>query len=346
MAFTPFLFACGNDTFGTGGFPANSVFTTFYTTATSLGITNGRIDGFAIECDSFASNFTYTFPARTTAAILFAFRIDTPQLASVPFFLLNDGATTQIGIALNAAQQLFIFRNGTGNVLGTSSIAFSSSIYHQVEFQWTIDNINGAIELRLNGDPNPIIVAAGIDTQQSASNTVNVFLFQSGGALDIAFDDIILREADGLTVTSDWLGNVHIGPRRVNGVGANSGWTPVGAVNNFDCVNENPPNGNTDFVQSGTPGQRDSYLHEAAGTTGATIYAIQVSTVAELDVAGASTFSAFFFNGADFPGADVFAPPAGSYAGFSQLFMVNPSTLVPWTEAEFNAGQFGVIEVS
>src|SRR3990172_12065978 len=113
-------------------------------------------------------------PAVSTVIVAVAFILNTVSSgADVPIIALWDGGTLQVDLRLDVSGHFFFTRNGT--LMGARSTnAIIEDVYHHLEFQVTINNATGSIELRVDGTATGWIqTTGGLDTQNTANASVN-----------------------------------------------------------------------------------------------------------------------------------------------------------------------------
>jgi len=118
-------------------------------------------------------------------------------------------------------------------------------------------------------------------------------------------------------------------------------WTPNSGSNNFSRVAEIPPDDDTSWVASATPGHRDLYAMAPLGVTPLAIRGLQQTALARKDDAGDRALSLVLKSGAEVAAA----PPAvlgSSYTFIEQLHETDPATDEPWTPTAVDAVQAGL----
>lgn len=132
---------------------------------------------------------------------------------------------------------------------------------------------------------------------------------------------------------------------RPNGAGAETTLAPFPAIANWDCVDEDPANDDTDNVLNSASGvyQRDLYAIPTSGIpAGSTINSVTIFWRAEkVQIASraGSGKPSLRTNAATSDGTGVTLTT--SWITRSQAWTMNPVTGVAWTLAEINALQIG-----
>lgn len=256
-----------------------------------------------------------------------------------------DGATVQVSLACEPDASLSLWRGDLGTWLAaTDPGIIHSGVLYYIEMKATIDNAAGAVEVRLNDDT--VISISGIDTQ--ASSNAQVSQFQLGGDCSSAttvhryacHDDLYVCDDSGL-YCNDFLGDTRLCCLFPEGVGAHADWTPTAGAN-WQCVDDNPPNDDTDYNHTLTPTDRDSFEMEdlPAGISG-TVHAVCAVLNARKDNAGTRTIQpAVRSGGADYDGSSVNIPDDYEFRTMYP-WETDPDTAAPWLVAAVNAVEAG-----
>jgi hypothetical protein len=105
-------------------------------------------------------------------------------------------------------------------------------------------------------------------------------------------------------------------------------------------VNEAIPNDDTDYVTTGTPGQKDTYEFEDLAAAGAIVYGVQMLGYGRKTDIGIRTIQMLpRVAGTDYGSGELILYPDYNY--HHTTFELNPDTSLKWTEAEINSGEFG-----
>jgi hypothetical protein len=252
-----------------------------------------------------------------------------------PFVRFDDGTTVQVDLRLTAGRNIEVTRNGT--VLGTSSNSILLDTWYYLQFKVTIDN-SGSFEVRIN-DVN-WVSASGVDTQNTANAYSNGVFFSNTG-YDYYVDDLYILNSTG-SVNNDFLGECRIHTVMPNGDGATTDFTPNAGITNYTQVDEIPPDGDTTYVSSSTPGDIDQYDFADITTTGS-IAGVQVVIDARKDDAGARQIAeSCRSGGVDYTGANTFTLSSDYFMGYRQIRELDPNTAAPWSVSGVNSAQFGV----
>ena len=129
-----------------------------------------------------------------------------------------------------------------------------------------------------------------------------------------------------------------------SGAGSVTAWTPNGASQNWQCVDENPPDGGTTYVSASTAGNQDSYAMPVASFTIAPVMVLARALMRKDDratrTAGVGVVSGF--SGA----TEITATIGSSYGFVDGCISIDPSTGLVWTASGADAALHLKTEVS
>lgn len=184
-----------------------------------------------------------------------------PTLGS-PIFTWSIGGSGFgcLGLFPNGALQ---FVNNFGfslNPIGPSSasalIAPSLVPNHGIEIMVTIcahGQLTGSVQCWLDGKL-VIPLTTGLDTSGYASAFANRITIGGGGSglgnIAMSTDYWVVWDNTGTTENSPTGNDFTKLTKLATGPGDLTNWTPNGAANNWQCVNENPPDGDTTYVSA------------------------------------------------------------------------------------------------
>lgn len=304
----------------------------------ALGTSSGRF-GNGLRMSGTTSYVQRVLDNQATWVVGVAIRVGVIPTSPISVITLIDGATVHAGIAVaDTTGLLQAFRASTGTVLGTSSVGLVLNTWAYVETKITINDTTGSVVVRLNGAT--VLNLTGIDTRNAgnaSANTIRIGI--AGGTMATDFDDIYLFDATG-SVNNDFAGDCRVEQLLPSGAGATTAWTPSAGAN-YACVDEVPPNADTDYVSSATAGQTDTYAFgDLSVASSGVVKAVQATVQARKDDAGSRSLALIARpGGTDRVGAT--QAVADTYATYPQVWDTNPDTAAAWTVAEVNASVFG-----
>ena len=263
-----------------------------------------------------------------------AYRMQALPASDQPVIVYHDAGSWQMELRITPTGELRLTRNTTP-VAVTSGLGLSINTYHHIGLMVTVHDTAGIYEVRVNGVQK--LFATGTDTKNTANAYVtDVRLYGYLGVNGtVDYDDLIIA-SDGFS------GDCAVKAIFPQGAGNYSQWSPSAGLG-YQCVDETLVNGDTDYVISATPGQRNSYDFATIG--GGLVKAVQQVSTMRKDDAGARNAKQFVrAGGTDYDGANIVV--AGSYVMQRQVLTTNPATGAAWTNAGLDAAEFGTLMVS
>ena len=258
-----------------------------------------------------------------------------------------DTAGIQCCVCVTDTGALRVRRGGaTGTSLGVSAAVLSIGAWYYIEFKVLLaTGATGTYEVRVN-TTNVLSGTSTITANAGVTTWDGYGLIANTGDLPLAspwyLDDLYIL--DGVTgpaggpPNNDFLGPVRALKRVPNGAGASTDFTPSAGAN-WQNVDDATSDDDTTYNACSTPGDHDTYAYEPLGVTG-TIFGVQTNVVCRSDGAGAETVRPKIrIDGTDYNGTTV--GTSTSYTNSSQVYQVSPDSGVTWTEAEFDATEFG-----
>jgi hypothetical protein len=229
-----------------------------------------------------------------------------------------------------------------GTVLG--SAAFSpGSAWHYLEFKATVHDTAGVIEVRVDGVP--VITLTGQDTRNGGTGVFNQLIFgdgnQGGTTPAHMVDDVYLLDDSGSAPTNTFLGDVRVITTFPNGNGNSSQMvgSDGNSTDNYLLVDETVANDDTDYVESSTVGNKDTYTYSDLIPTSGTIFGIQLLPHVRKTDAGARSMKSI----ARLSGTEVDGPAqilSTSYQYFPEIRETKPGGGA-WTITDINNAEFG-----
>jgi len=266
--------------------------------------------------------------------------------SGMPIFSVLNGATSLTYLRLNSDLTLSVGRgghSGSPTLLGTTA-AVTAGAFTYVEIKLLLSATVGTVDVRFNG-----VSVLSLTAQNTAAATTwtNIRLgllsaavgnsIVSGRTYD--YDDLYVLDGAGAAPLNDLLGDVRVDARRPTAAGAVTGWTPLAGAN-WDAVNDTTPDDDTTYTSTSTVSATDTFVTEDAPIVGATIFGVQHCLAMKKADAGTCTVAPVIRHGTtNYPGAPI--SPGTSYSYGVAIAATNPGTGLAWTEAGFNAAEFG-----
>lgn len=283
-----------------------------------------------------------TIDAQATWVVGFSFRTAAlPSANPLTILELRDAGTVQVDVRINTDGTMTVTRNGT--TLSTSASAVSAGTTYYCEFKATISDAAGSYSLRINGAV--FTSGSGVDTKNTANATANQIAIgaaqnRAQGNFDI--DDLYICDGAGSS-NNDFLGDVRVDCYMPSGNGNSSqlAGSDGNSTDNYALVDEASQNGDTDYVQSATVNQKDTYDFTDMSHTPASIFGVQVNMVAKKDDSGNRSICAVTRSGgSDTDGAT--QALSTSYVVYTEIRETDPNTAAAWTRTNLNNAEFGV----
>ncbi len=294
-----------------------------------------------------ANYVTKTIDAQATWIVGLAWKTNLlpAGTASESIVQFIDVGTLQCDLRFNADGTLSVTRAGT--VLGTTSFSVTTGTFYHIEIKVTISDASGVAVVRVNGDTK--LSLSGVDTKNTANASANIIRIgqgvgtQNAGLLVTDVDDLYICDGTG-SQNNDFLGDVRNEALLPTAAGNYAQWTPS-AGSNFQNVDDATPNGDTDYNESSTTGQKDSFAFSDLASSNGSIAGVTVHCYAEKTDAGPRSIRFFIRSG----GVDYFSPNFAlttAYLYYSYTWETNPATSSAWLISEVNAIECGYDVVS
>ena len=221
-------------------------------------------------------------------------------------------------------------------ILATGSKIIQLNQWYYVEIKYFANNSTGTVEVKING---VVDMSFGPGDTVLSSDQINDIQF--GGSKytgDHYIDDLYVCDALG-GVNDDYLGDIRVDALLPDGAGASTDWTPSAGAN-YQCVDEVPPNDDTDYVSENTLTDHDTYTFGNSPVSAGTIIGVQQNILARKDDAGARSIKGMIRSGGtDYPQTTHVL--GDSYIYFLDIFEQDPNTAAAWIIAGINAAEFG-----
>lgn len=254
--------------------------------------------------------------------------------------LWNADGGFSVYLGPNAVIGTLLFTTGGGHL--------SVGIYTYVELEYFF-NASGYIKLYINGVLNSTF--NGDTTNFPLSGGYNptlpwtlIHIFPRG-----YMDDVYILNgdnSDGAGKTTA-LGDTHIEalvavPDSTE-AGTHAEFTPSSGMDHGAMVDDNPPDGDTTYNESSTPGNRDTYKYpDLSNVISGVIHGINILLNARKsdDISTRSISTLMVIGGTDYQGSN--QAISSSYKYWNQIYSINPDTSAAFTIAEVNDIDAGI----
>jgi hypothetical protein len=254
-----------------------------------------------------------------------------------------DTGTSHVTFCLNSAGNIEARRGGVnGTLLGTGTFGLGTGVWYYIEAKVTINDSTGVAVLKINGVTD--LNLSGQDTRFGTNATANQITI--GGQFgappgNYDSDDLYICDATG-SVNNDFLGDVRVEALLPSGNGNSSQLvgSDADSTDNYLLVDEAAPNGDTDYVESSTPGDKDTYAYGNLAVTAGTVYGIHLLPYAKKTDAGSRSIvsvSRLSATEEDGPVKSL----SGSYQFLPDIRETKPGGGA-WSVSDVNSAEFGV----
>lgn len=303
----------------------------------SIATSSGRRGGNGWTSTTTGRGLTRAIPNSTTVVLGFALNLGGAAAGAINLIEFRESGTIHVALLANSDNSVSVLRGAT--TLATSSAGvLPSSGYCYLELKATINDSTGAYEVRVNGAN--VLSGTGADTRNGGTGVITnvaVRWVRSNAVID----DLYICDGSGST-NNDFLGDQRVDCYFPNGNGNSSQLlgSDGNSTDNYLLVDDSSPNGDTDYVQSATSGQKDTYAISNMMHTPATIAGVQVCMSSKKDDAGTrSICSVVRSGGSDTDGTTQALSTTYNY--YLQIIEQDPNTSTAWTVSGFNAAEFG-----
>lgn len=311
---------------------------------------NGRGGGNNLRLGS-QNSVTKNLDSQPTWIVGAAYYFNTSSSTFNTLLTLSDNTTIQVYLRFNADRTISVISGST--VLVTSSATVALGIYNYIEFKCTINSSISANTCKVNLNGTTICnVSAGSSTQVSSNASANsIAILTPYLANNLDIDDIYICDGTvgaggGGMPNNNFLGVIMVETIFPNGNGNVNNFinSNSNSTNNYTYVNETPPDNDTTYVASNTPGNIDLYAYQSM-LNAQSIFGIQQILDFRKDQAGNREAAPVVRLGStNYVSSNI--EPTSDYDFALQIREINPSTSLSWVTADINAAQFGVKLVS
>lgn len=257
--------------------------------------------------------------------------------AGQAFLIFQDATSTQVDLRFDASGKIIATRNGTTLGTGTNG-ALSLNTFYYIEAKVLISATVGTVDVYVNGVS--ILSLTGQNTRATANTQTNAVRFGQTGGTTHDWDDVYICDTAGSTNNTP-LGDVRVQAILPNGNGNSS--VLVGSdgnsTDNYLLVDESTPN-TADYVESSTPGDKDTYAYPNLTPTSGTVYGVQVLPyAAKTDAGTRSIVTVARLSGTEADSAVATLSTTATY--YPDIRETKPGGGA-WSVSDVNSAEFGV----
>lgn len=310
----------------------------------SISFVPGRYGSYAAQVTGTPGSAIYTLP-QSAASLVVGQAIRSTLTTTYSFLVLSGdaGVTTHLTFRVLATGAIEV-RRGTqsGTVLGTTASVLTANAWHFIEAKATLSDSVGAVTVRVDGVA--VLTLTNVDTKNAGTNTTfDSVSISFAATANSQHDDVYIMDTTGSAPYNDFLGDCKIETLVPTGNGASSQLvgSDGNSTDNYALVDEIPAS-ISDYVQSATVGNKDTYQFQDLATASGTVLAVQVNAAATKSDVGAASFELVIRSSG---GTETIIAPQGLTASLAWIssgpVLLDPSGAV-WTIANVNGAQFGV----
>lgn len=321
------------------GFDAGDFALKWTFTGGSTGSTFTRFNSGQCQLVYSSGKTTRSFPASSKVFVGLAIASNLLDATTRPYVsLYGDNGVTQhltVGISSNAVS---LYRGAVnGTLLASYPGVFKVNSWYDLEISATIADVGGTCEVKFNGVS--VINYTG-DTKNAGTNTtIDAVGICANGNFNAYFDDMYVCNDTGAAPYNTFLGDVRINTLVPIAAGSSTQFTPSTGAN-YTTVDELPYSA-SDYVSSGTVGNRDTYTMSDLPASTGTILAVQTNVIARKNDAGSISAKDTLVTAAtNYYGSTVIMGPSDQ--SLTTLYTTNPNTGLSWTQADVNGIEAGV----
>ena len=245
--------------------------------------------------------------------------------------LLDESSVMQVRLFVNTDYGILAYQ-GDDTLLGsTADQVLPLQKWCYLEGKITISATVGEVTLRVNG--TQVLNLTSKDTK-NGSDYIRYFKVGSVyNDLTTLFDDIYFDDAQ-------FHGDCRIRTFMPDSISTTNNSFTASAGNKDECVDDNPPTNDTDYIYSRTLNHKQGF----GITTGVlgTVIGIQLNNYCRDDAAGSRKITPLIrSNGADYSGTETGVITA-DYLFESGIWELDPDDSGAWTQTKLEAAEFGL----
>jgi hypothetical protein len=299
------------------------------------------------------ADFGLAFPACTTFWMHFHFKIgarngflvnlNTHNVWQDVFWIDSNGyvaaysGNPNLGWTYNNLQTQWV------DYIATGTIPITAATWYDFQAEITISPTAGIIKTWIDGVQDFNLSSIRTQAVNESTNTVDCISWNGYGS-GMRVDNAVIGDMTG-SVNNSVIGQVSVDCHvPVTPNGSDRDWTPSTGTDDYPLVDDTAViAGQSDYLISTGSGQRVSFHVEALKQVGGNIYAVQIFAPLTKQNAGPGSVRPYCLRGGTRYYGDTWGPSFGSWGYFSYIWNQDPAAGPgAWTEANFNASEFGL----
>lgn len=259
-------------------------------------------------------------------------------------FVSDAGLTRQVLIITSPSGAIQIMR-GTKTIVATSTRTLNLNEWNYIEVKVTVADSGGSCTVRVNGQE--WVTYTGDTRDGGTSANIDLVALRSGAyntsqRPNRNYDDFYICDTSG-TVNNDFLGDIRVETLLPSGNGSSSQFvgSDGDSADNYLLVDEAGTPVTTDYVSSGTVGQRDLYAFADSTAMSGIVKGVQVNAYAAKSDSALRTVSGVVRSGG-VDSVSVGDALQTTYSPHLSIHEVDPATGAAWTVDGVNNAEYGV----
>jgi hypothetical protein len=244
---------------------------------------------------------------------------------------LDESSVVQVEFFVNSAYGISAYQ-GDSTLLGsTSDQVVPLQKWCYLEGKITISATVGEVTLRIN--ETQVLNLTSQDTKNGSDYIRYIQLASIYNDITTLFDDMYIDDAE-------FHGDCRVKTFLPDSVSTTNNSFTASAGNKDECVDDNPPTDDTDYIYSDTLNHKQGF----GITTGSlgTVKGIQLNNFTKIDQAGTRKITPFIrSNGTDYDGTET-AEITSDYKFEHECWDDDPDDSNPWTQTKLEAAEFGL----
>ncbi len=254
----------------------------------------------------------------------------------------NSGGVSQVNIGVlnsGAIAAYRAFNTPSITLLGTSAPGIiAANQYYGIEALFTVNSTSGVVQVWVNGVE--VLNLSGFNTQGTSNAYANQVEICDSGNLGCYIDDFRVWDSTGSTMNAPLGTDSRFFSKLPSGAGSLAQLTPNGASANWQCVDDNPPDGDTTYVSGSSSGLVDELAAPIAGFTQPPAMVV-ARVYARKDDGSTRSLEFGVVSGSATAVSSAGTVTVGStYAFYDGAISDDPNTSAPWTAAAADAAGF------
>lgn len=230
----------------------------------------------------------------------------------------------------------------SGTLLGDSgsNLLSTQTLYH-FEAKIYLHDTAGTVDVRINGQP--FMSITNVDTLSTDWTHISFGGAVSANAGSWYLTNLFIWDDSG-SVNNDWLGERIVYTIFPDADTADADWTLSTGSDGYNLINDVPPDGDTNYLESATAGDESIFGLQDLPVAGVSISGIQVFAHAKKDEAAEASILAgpVTSGGTKIYPADAFLATKDQYLYTFNVTETNPDTSAPWTASDLAAVKLGL----